>query len=309
MKELIRPVDAQVIEKELTKDCFLRSTNYGGNELYIVTAHNSPNTMREIGRLREFSFRAAGGGTGKETDVDAYDTAEIPYEQLLVWSPEDKMILGGYRFIKCNNILFHTDGSPKLATSGLMHFSDNFITNYLPYMIELGRSFVRPTHQSGQVDRRSVFVLDNLWDGLGALVVDNPEMQYFFGKVTMYNHFNAKARDMILYFMNKYFPDNERLVYPKEPVLIHTPVEELKEIFTEDDFKHDSRILSKQVRSLGENVPPLINAYMGLSQTMRCFGTAINYNFGEVEETGILMTISDIYENKKERHIKTYIKS
>ncbi len=304
MKDIIPPVDKELLLSELTEDKFMRYTNYGNNAIYVCTAHDSPNLMKEIGRLREITFRNAGGGTGKEADIDQYDTAEIPYRQLIVWNKEEQEILGGYRFINLSKIPTEHHSGLKLATQGLLKFSDKFIKEYLPYTIELGRSFVRPEMQSKNAGRKTLFALDNLWDGLGALVKYNPNVKYFFGKVTMYTHFDKFSRDLILYFMNYHFKDEERLVYPINPLGYHHPEKELAKYFEGQDFDENKKILSKEVRARGENIPPLINSYMSLSGTMKCFGTSINTHFGNVEETGILVTVDDIYESKKKRHLE-----
>ncbi len=303
MIEIIPPIDKELIEAELTKDKFLRNTNNGGNIIYTITHHDSPNTMKEIGRLREYTFRNAGGGTGKEADIDKYDIAEKPYIQLIVWDPDLREILGGYRYILGANAQKDADGNYQLATAGLLNFSDEFTSEYIPNMIELGRSFVQPLYQSTSASRKGIFALDNLWDGLGALVVNHPEIKYFFGKVTMYRHFNVEARNMILYFLDKYFNDKDKLATPLTSLETNTDINKMKEIFIGTNYKEDHKILSQNVRALGENIPPLINAYMNLSPTMKAFGTAINENFGNVEETGILLKIEDIYEEKKNRHI------
>ena len=303
MKQIIQPVDAEILLEELHKNGRVRMTNNANNEIYCINNHTAPNVMLEIGRLRELSFRYAGGGTGKEADIDIYDTAEEPYQQLIVWDPERNEIIGGYRYILGNKAPKDGHGKLLIATRGLFEFSDEFKTDYFPYTIELGRSFVQPDYQSTKMGRKSLFALDNLWDGLGYLVVNNPEMKYFFGKVTMYTNFQKKARDLILYFMDKHFGDKDDLVYPREPLPYHTEIEYMKEILVADNYKDDYKILSKKVRDLGENIPPLINSYMNLSPTMKSFGTAMNYKFGEVEETGIQVTIADIYDAKKERHI------
>jgi hypothetical protein len=304
MKEIIAPVNKDILEAELTQDKFMRVTNFGENSIYVCTAHDSPNVMKEVGRLREIAFRKAGGGTGKEADIDSYDTADTPYKQLIVWDPKDREITGGYRFIDLNILKPEIRSDLKLATQGLLHFSDKFIQDYLPYTIELGRSFVQPNFQSGSPARKTLFALDNLWDGLGALLVNNPGIKYFFGKVTMYTHFDKFARDLILYFMNHHFKDDDKLVYPKEPLSYHHSISDLDYFFEGHDYDENKKILSKEVRARGENVPPLINSYMSLSGTMKCFGTSINKNFGNVEETGILVTVEDIYESKKRRHLK-----
>lgn len=305
MKEVIKAVDKQLLEKELVPEKFLRKTNNGGNELYIVNHHNSPNVMREIGRLRELTFRNAGGGTGKDIDIDGFDTQEEPYEQLITWDPEEKEISGGYRFHVCN----HETDAENLATAKLFKFSDEFNKEYLPYMIELGRSFVQPKYQSAAAGRKALFALDNLWDGLGALVVENPQTHHFFGKVTMYPHFNTEARNMILYFLKTQFPDERRMVTPRKPLELGIDYDKMEKLFAGKNYKENYKILQKSVRNFGLNIPPLINAYMNLSPTMKFFGTSINAAFGGVEESGIMITIHDIFPAKKERHIETYIKN
>lgn len=307
MKRIISPVPVKQIVKELTHDKFIRHTNYGNNLIYSINAHNSPNIMLEIGRLRELSFRNAGGGTGNDIDIDESDTCEKPYQQLIVWDPKRKEILGGYRYILGKEAPADESGNIKLSTSSLFIFSEKFYREYLPYTIELGRSFVQPNYQSTGTERKGLFALDNLWDGLGALTIIHPDIKYFFGKVTMYPDFNRKARDMILFFLNKYFGDSENLVRPIVSVQTDNPdKEEFPELFSTGNYIEDFKILSQYVRNLGENIPPLINSYMNLSPTMKVFGTAINNHFGYVEETGLIVTINDIYNVKKDRHILTF---
>ena len=306
MEPIIPPVSRELLKVELTPERRLRSTNKAGNEIYIVTWQQAPNVVREIGRLREIAFRAAGGGTGLALDLDEFDTCEHPYYQLIVWCPEDEQILGGYRFLPGREMQFRPDGQPHLATGHMFHFSQKFIDEYLRDTVELGRSFVTLEYQSTRRLAKSLFALDNLWDGLGALTVVIPGLKYFFGKMTMYPSFNRQARDMILYFLNKHFGDPDRLVVANEPLQLDTPDEELAALFVEDDFRADYRILNTEVRKLGFNIPPLVNAYMGLSPTMRSFGTAINHEFGEVEETGILIAVDEILEEKRMRHIDTF---
>jgi hypothetical protein len=306
MQNIIDPVSKDALLDELSKERYVRKTNNGNNEIYIVTHHNSPNVMREIGRLREVTFRHAGGGTGKEIDIDEFDISEHPYQQLLVWNPTDKEIVGAYRFILCKDAEY-INGKVQLATTELFHFHDAFYKSYLSKTIELGRSFIQPQYQPSEQFRKGLFSLDNLWDGLGAIVLDNPSQDYFFGKVTMYTDFNVKARDFILSFMKHYFPDKDRLVSPIHSVELKTDVSSFLNELSTLDYKAGHAILNKQVRSLNENIPPLVNAYMNLSNTMKTFGTAINTGFGGVEETGLMVTISDIYESKKERHLNSYL--
>ncbi|MCL2097179.1 MAG: GNAT family N-acetyltransferase [Bacteroidales bacterium] len=297
MEAVIAPIDRKILRQELTPEKFVRYTNNGSNKLYVITAHDSPNVMHEIGRLREISFRAAGGGTGKSMDIDAFDTNENPYKQLIVWDPRAKEILGGYRYIYAGVVK-----EEELATSELFTFSDKFSDKYLPRTIELGRSFVQPNYQSTRLHSKGLYALDNLWDGLGALVLRYPEVNYFFGKVTMYVSYNTEARNLLLYFLRKHFADHDKLVRPIYPLETNIDEEQMQKVLVGVDYKEDYRILLRELRAMGENLPPLINSYMKLSPSMKVFGTAVNPGFGGVEETGILIKISDIYAEKIERY-------
>lgn len=307
-EEIIKPIPKEILKKELTPERLLRTTNKSHNEIYVVTAHNAPNVMKEIGRLREIAFRTAGGGTGKAMDIDEFDTMDDPCRQLIVWNPEDEEIIGGYRYLFGDDWKYDDNGQPILATSHMFHFSDKFLKEYAPYTVELGRSFVSLEYQNVRKNTKSIFALDNLWDGLGALTVINPHCKYFFGKMTMYPSYIRRGRDMILYFLKKHFDDKENLIVPIKPLKIETPEAEIAKIFTGKTFKDDYRILNHNIRELGYNIPPLINAYMNLSPTMKLFGTAINYGFGDVEETGILIAVDEIFEEKRIRHIESFVK-
>ncbi len=307
-EEIIQPISREVLKSELTPDKRLRMTNKSHNEIYIITAHNAPNVMKEIGRLREIAFRTAGGGTGKSMDIDEFDTMDNCYKQLVVWNPEAEDIIGGYRYLLGTDWELDKNGQPILATSHMFHFSDEFLKDYMPQTVELGRSFVSLEYQSIRKGSKSIFALDNLWDGLGALTVINPNVKYFFGKMTMYPSYVRKGRDMILYFLKKHFDDKDNLIIPMKPLKIEADPKELEALFCESDFKEDYKILNREIRKLGYNIPPLVNAYMSLSPTMKFFGTAINYGFGDVEETGILIAVDEILAEKRIRHIDSYAK-
>ncbi len=302
METIISPVSKELLLSELNEKTFLRKTNSGGNEIYDFTAEEAPHLMMEIGRLREVTFRDAKGGTGKSVDIDEYDRGEGAFRQLIVWDPKEQAIVGGYRYKHCKEMKIK-DGEVFTPTSRLFKYSQTFIKKYLPNTIELGRSFVQPDYQPTYNLRRGLFSLDNLWDGLGAVVLKYADAKYLFGKITMYPHFDSLARDLILYFMGLYFPDPEALVMPRKPLPIKTDKKILESIFTGANYDENYRILVQKVRKLGENIPPLFNAYMSLSSTMKTFGTALNDHFGNVEETGILVTFDDIYGAKKNRHL------
>ena len=307
MEPIIAPISLELIKAELTPNKKLRDTNKSHNEIYVINHHDSPNIMKEIGRLREEAFRDSGGGSGLAMDIDEFDTMDHPYQQLIVWDPDAERILGGYRYILGTDIKLGEDGQPLLATSHMFHFSDKFIKDYLPYTIELGRSFVSPEYQSSKAGAKALFALDNLWDGLGALCIVNPAMKYFFGKMTMYPEYNRQARDLIQHFLFKHFEDKEKLVTPIDPLKIETSKSYMDGILTENEFKDDYKLLNAEVRRLGENIPPLVNSYMSLSPTMKTFGGGINHEFSEAEETCILIAFDEIIESKKARHIDSYI--
>lgn len=304
MRPVIDKTDPALIEAELTPERMLRRSNKGDNEIYVVDAFNAPNTMREIGRLREIAFRDAGGGTGLECDIDEFDTMKpVPCRQMIVWNPATREIIGGYRFILGEDISFK-DGVPNIATSHMFRFSPEFLRDYLPHTIELGRSFVVLNYQNTGSRPNSIYALDNLWDGLGALVVKYPQIRYLFGKVTMYPEYGAECRDMILGFMHRHFPDPDRLVTPIEQLPTRALSPEIQSRYTGADYKEDYRILNHFIRDHGRKIPPLVNAYMALSPTMRMFGTAVNREFGYVEESDIFLVIDEIFDDKKERHMK-----
>ncbi len=306
MQEIIEAVDRRLLEKELTPQRFVKTTNSGNNEIYIVSHNDSPNITREIGRLREITFRDAGGGTGLECDLDEFDLdEENPFYQLLVWDPREKEIIGGYRFIHGKTLKRNNDGTINTPTSELFHLSDKFIEEYLPGTIELGRSFVQPNYQPTVNLRKGMYALDNIWNGLGAILIQNPDVKYYFGKITMYPQYNIEARDLILYFLQQYFGDKSNLVYPHEKLEIKTSEAFLAKQFHSGTYEKDYKTLVQLVRQRHENIPPLVNAYMNLSSTMLFFGTSLNPGFGDVEESGILVTLDDIYDFKKDRHLST----
>jgi len=305
MQDIIPPVSRELIRAELTEDKFLRNTSKLNNQLYLVNYHNAPNVTREVGRLRELAFRTAGGGTGKEIDLDAYDTSDKPFQQLVLWDPEDQEIIAGYRLIMCKNAPRLEDGRIESATAKLFDLSEKFYQNYLPNTVELGRSFVQPKYQRG-ASRKGLFSMDNLWDGLGAVLVLNPDLKYMFGKVTMYPNYDKEARNLLLSFLRFFFPDPEELARPKVEYIQPEELAPFMQDWAGKTFKEAYPQLNRRIRERGENIPPLINTYMNISSTMKTFGTALNESFGTVEETGILVTVDDIFESRKSRHIDTY---
>lgn len=307
MEPIIEKVERKALLDELTPEIYVRPSNNGANDIYIFDGNKKPNLLRELGRLREETFRLAGGGSGKNCDIDEFDIGKHPYLQLIVWNPVDQEMVGGYRFICCKDAYDAAEDKYHLSTTEIFDYSDTFKRDYINDTIELGRSWVQPQYQPSALNRKGLFSLDNLWDGLGALVIKYPEIKYFFGKITMYTNFNVEARDHILSFMQHYFPDNEKLIHIDSPVEIKTDCSRFIKSLEGLPYKEGHALLNSLVRDLGENIPPLFNSYMNISPSMRTFGTRINPHFGGVEETGIMITIEDIYPSKKDRHVQSYL--
>jgi len=305
MVSIIKPIDKDLIQSELC-DKLLKKTKKASNEIYVVDAHKSPNVMNEIGRLREMSFRNSGGGSGKGLDTDEFDFLPQPYEQLIVWNPEEKEIVGGYRFLHGIKAEIK-NGVPKMSMEHIFDFSQKFINDYLPRTIELGRAFIQPKYQSIKGGFKSLFALDNLWDGIGAMISLYPDTQYLTGKVTIYPQMNEKARSAIIFYLAKYFPDKEGLFSPKNLQIIpKNYVQKFKKIFTGNDLKENFKILNSFVKQKNEHIPPLIRAYIDLSDSMRTFGTCFDADFGNIYDTGIMITIDEIHEDKKKRYLENY---
>ena len=309
MEKILDPVSVDLLKAELTPEKKLCDTNKAGNEIYVVDALDAPNVLLEIGRLREISFRDSGGGTGMSVDLDEFDTTQDrPYKQIVVWDPEACAIIGGYRYILGPDIKIQADGQPHLTSSHMFHYSDKFIDEYLPHVMELGRSFVRPEYQSSKAGAKAIFALDNLWDGIAAVVFQHPNIMYLIGKMTIYPSYDASCRELIQHFLWKHFPDPDELARPKYPVEPEVDGRLLDLILKDDEFKPDYRNLKDAVRRLGSNIPPLVNSYMSISPTMKMLGTGINDEFFDAYDTGIMFCFDEIYEDKKERHKGPYFR-
>ncbi len=304
---IIDPVDVQLLKKELNKDTFLRYTNRGNNEIYVVNNETAPNVLREVGRLREVSFRAVGGGSGTECDLDHFDLEDKACFQLVVWNPEDDEIIGGYRFTRWKMASFHENGQPYVNTEHLFDFSQKFLDEYFPYCIEMARAFVQPKYQSSQAGRKALFALDNLWDGIGGIVASDPSVKYLSGKVTIYSSSPDMSRKAMIYYLDKHFGDREGLITSKHPeTCTAEEAEYFEEMFNCASYKENYQILNSYVKSLGDTIPPLIHSYIGLSSTMKTFGTTFDPDFGDCYDTAMLITVGDIYDDKFTRYIDSY---
>ena len=310
MKPIIEPVSREALKAELNPQTLLRTTNRAGNELYIV-GPEAVNVIREIGRLREIAFRAGGGGTGEPLDIDKFDTdPAYGYRQLVLWDPDVQEIIGGYRFCICDEALFDREGQPVLTSSHMFHFTKKFIKRYLPLTLELGRSFVSVEYQSSKSGAKSLYSLDNLFDGIAAIgILFKKRIKYFFGKATIYREYPTEAREMVMCFLRKYFGKGHRLLKIRKEVKVEKNTRRrYYRLFKGLDYKEGYRVLKAKVQELGVSIPPLVNTYMNLSPTMIYFGTGINDEFGDVYDSGIMVTFKELYPDKRKRHADTFLK-
>ena len=301
---IIDPIDVALLKSELNEKTFIRNTIRGNNEIYVVNNETAPNILKEIGRLREVAFRAVGGGSGTPCDLDHFDLEDKACFQLVVWNPEADEIIGGYRFTKWALASFHENGQPYVNTEHLFDFSQKFLDEYFPYCLEMARAFVQPKYQSAQMGRKALFALDNLWDGIGALVASDPSVRYLAGKVTIYSSSPELSRKAMVYYLDKFFGDREGLITSKNPERwTEEQAVMFDEMFTGATVKENYQILNNFVKSMGDTIPPLIHSYIGLSDTMKTFGTTLDPDFGDCYDTGMMITVADIYKEKFSRYI------
>lgn len=302
MQAIIPPVETALLVNEL-EGHLLRLSNKADNLIYDITAHECPNVMREIARLREISYRDGGGATGLEMDIDEMDTMAKPYHQLIVWDPEHQQIIGGYRYLFGSDAEIR-DGQPFITSAHLFRYSERFIREFLPQTIEFGRAFVQPMYQTREMGVKALFALDNIWDGIGAIMHNHPELRYMIGKVTIYPDYNATARELIYNYLDLYHRGEEGLFAPYKPLPI---VPLANSPFSGDDAQENYHILQRAVREQGTVIPPMFSAYLNITNELQFFGNAINDELSNVYETGIMVDLTTVYQEKKERYITPYV--
>jgi len=304
MENILEPVTREKLIKDLNHCKLIRNTLRKNNEVYSFTFQEAPSLMIEVARLREKAYRSIGCGSGKSVDIDQFDKGPDAYRQLIVWNPKDREIIGGYRYAIGKNYLQQTH---QLSMSHYFRFSKKFVSEYLPQSIELGRAWVNPLYQPSANESRSIFALDNLWEGIGAVIAENKEVQFLYGKVTIPESYHQIARILLTWFMNHYLRDTDHLLFPRTPVDSPTVLSIGGIEIVGSNPEQDFRIISNYIKSLGTVVPPLINAYMKLASKIVAFGTAVNPELDHAFETGILIDVKDIFPEKYSRYVQTEI--
>ena len=282
----------QNIAGELSPKCFV--TRSAGLDIYMVDAESAPRALTEIGRIRELEFRREGGGTGKDVDLDRYDLLSPRYRQLIAWDPQEEEIVAMYRFFRGADL---GDSGGELASAEIFEFSPRFLSDYLPHTIELGRSVV---NRSARRSYRGLFAV---WSGLGALVREYSDARYFFGKFTVSPTLNSQLRRAMYAMLSQWCGGDSGLVSPRPDCQIfydHAAWEQGV------SFKDDLSRLVVFASGHGASIPPLVLSYARLTDKLQVFGTALNSQFGNVEETAILIPIEYISARIRQQFIDSY---
>lgn len=157
--------------------------------------------------------------------------------------------------------------------------------------------------------RKALFALDNLWDGIGGLVATSPDVKYLAGKVTIYSSSPDMSRKAMIYYLDRFFGDKENLLTSKRKEECSAEEKAFFDgMFNAPDAKENYKILNAYVKSLGDNIPPLIHSYIELSSSMRTFGTTLDPDFGDAYDTAMIITLADVYEPKRKRYIDSMYK-
>jgi len=308
VEEIIKPISKEILINELKIALFLRPTRVGNNEVYIFSSEQCPNLMQEVGRLRELTFREAGAGFGKEVDIDDYDICEHRCKQLIVWDPIKKEIVGGYRFNLFYDLKNKNLNDTPLSNKSFYNVSNKFVSDYIPYLVELSRAFIQPMFQPKYAGRRAAFSLDNIWDGLGALVIKYPFLKYYFGRLTFFSNYNATVRDSIFYFFQKHLKGDTSLLQAKRPLSLDTPISYIKKKINMSDIKEDYKSLQLIAKEHNAVIPPLMKSYYNASSSLKVFDPVFDSYFGSSYAAAIIVTIKDIYPSYVKRYIKPYKK-
>lgn len=285
-----------LLKKEIAAATKLGRTQ-DGKLIVLAESQHAPFLMQELGRVREISFRAIGGGTGGAKDNDLYDNY---YKHLVLWDEDELEIVGAYRIGEVNDIIAHR-GMEGLYTYNQCDFSEEFAT-YTQNSVELGRSFVQPRYWGSRA-------LDNLWQGVGAYLANNPRIIYTYGIVTINADTPRKAVAALVYFYSHHFSCESKMMSAKEPYYMsYDDKTEFDELFKYKSYKDGFVELKRYLKELGCVVPTLFKQYAELYEegAFRFFDFSINEKLHGVVEGFIIADNSRMKESKKSRYIKNF---
>lgn len=289
---IAHPVSKIDLYNELKKSPLLGQTN-DGKKIYLYDYVEDSIVLKELGRLREISFRKVGEGVNKKRDIDKYD---VYYQHIILYDKNELEIVGAYR-IGNSDMIFKEFGTKGFYSNTLFQFNDEFMF-YLQNSIELGRSFVQPKYWGTRA-------LDYLWYGIGAYVKANPNIKYMFGPVSISGAFPAIAKDMLVFYYNYYYSSEKNLVEARTPFSYSSHIHDIKEFFTLEDKKRDFKSLKIALSNIGVNVPTLYKQYseLTLDDGVKFLDFNVDKNFGDCIDSFILVEIDKIKDSMKQRYM------
>ena len=289
---IAHPVNRTDLINELKKAKLIGQTA-DGKKIYLYDYTEDSIVLKELGRLREISFRKVGEGVNKKRDTDKYD---IYYQHIILWDENDLEIVGSYR-IGNSDFIFKNIGVKGFYSNNLFRFNEEF-TPYLKNSIELGRSFVQPKYWGTRA-------LDYLWFGIGAYLKNNPNIKYMFGPVSISSSFPTVAKDMMVFYYNHYYGMTADLVEAKVPYSYSNNLAEIKELFDLNDKKKDFKFLKSTLANIGVSIPTLYKQYSELSQEngVKFLGFNVDDNFSDCIDGFILVEVEKIKDSAKQRYI------
>jgi len=291
---IAHPEERKTIRAELKKSTLLGQTS-DGKKIYLYEHEWGSVLMKEIGRLRELTFRKVEEGTGAKRDTDAFDRH---YKHIILWDEEELEVVGAYR-IGESNFINEYFGKEGFYAQSLFEFEKAF-EPYMTNAIELGRSFVQPRYWGTRA-------LDYLWQGIGAYLFQNPHIRYMFGPVSLSDVYPKVAKNLIITFYSLYFSSKECLVSARNGYFMSKiEREEAASYFKGDDYKEDFAVLKEQLSLMDLSVPTLYKQYTELCDEggILFLDFNIDKEFGNCVDSFILVDITKIKEVKKARYIK-----
>lgn len=292
-KNIVHPTDKKQILNDIAAAEILGETD-DKIKILLVRHEAAPALMREIGRLRELTFRKVGEGTGRKIDLDEFDAW---YLHIVLWDEAALEVVGAYR-LAAGDEIYPKRGIDGFYTSTLFRFSEEF-EKYLPEALELGRSFVQPAYWNSQA-------LDYLWHGIGAFLAARPQYNYLFGPVSVSASYSAEARELLVYFYRKWFGAAHSPVRAKHRFTFHKDAEDrLQQQLKSDEYKQAFKELKQNLKHYGYAVPTLYKQYTELCEEggVNFFDFGIDKDFSDALDGFIFLKIAGIKESKLERYV------
>ncbi len=280
------PEDRQELRKAI-RACERLGETRDGLEIYCYQYNGDCTIMRELGRLREISFRAVGEGTGRRRDVDNYDAY---YDHIVMWDENQLELVGAYRLKRVATL----EGEQQLYTATLFDFDPELAAPYMSQGAELGRSFIQPRYWGKNA-------LDYLWQGVGCYLRRYDEVRYLFGPVSLSDQMPRPVKDMIVQFYQRHFPAQTDWVAAKMPYV----AESTENPFTGEDYQEEFRRLKAQVSERGYAIPTLYKQYTELCEPGGVSFSTFNIDpdFADCIDGMVLVDIEKMKPARRKRYL------